>query len=298
MDGKYVKALRTRDGLDLLKKSHNAFILLYVIAQRARRTKDMADNLEIGEALIGDYKEYGFTRMNYRSAVALLVKHHYITIKPTNRGTVATLIDKSIYDINEEEDNQQKNRRVTTTQPTGNQRVTTNKNDKNDKNEKIKDKKDIVVVNTPLPELFEKYESSFTAEELTHKQDFLEHWMEKNEGGKKERWQMQKVFNVKKRFRTWLNNDLKWKQKYSSSKQLNVFHNEPAEECEYGCTIDGVRPTPIADGVLPDTPEIPVPPEPEPERTVVTVMGKTIRVDSYGRPIIDKATPSQREDGL
>lgn len=142
----FVKAIRAPEGFDLIKKSRNAFILLYVIAQRARRTKDEVNGLDIGEAMIGDYKEYGLTRMNYRSAIALLVRHHYVTIKATNKGTIAKIIDKSIYDINIDEDNQQKNHEVTIDQPSSNHQVTTNKNVKKNKNVKNVEEKALVQI--------------------------------------------------------------------------------------------------------------------------------------------------------
>jgi len=61
-----------------------------------------------------------------------------------------------------------------------------------------------------LISLFSEIESSFTSEDLKHKQDFLDYWMETNPNGKKERWQMEKVFDIKRRFRTWLRNYNNW----------------------------------------------------------------------------------------
>ncbi len=61
-----------------------------------------------------------------------------------------------------------------------------------------------------LQNLFSKIESKFTEEELKHKQEFLDYWKEKSEGGLEERWQCQKFFDVSRRFRTWLKNRGKW----------------------------------------------------------------------------------------
>jgi len=61
--------------------------------------------------------------------------------------------------------------------------------------------------------LFSQIESNFTEEELKSKHEFLEWWKAKNPGGKKELWQMEKVFDIKRRFRTWLNNRKKWDNK-------------------------------------------------------------------------------------
>ncbi len=77
-----------------------------------------------------------------------------------------------------------------------------------------------------LLSLFEKYESDFTTEELKLKKAFLKHWTEKNEGGKKERWQMEKVFDVKRRFRTWIVNEIKWNKKTEPEKATAISPEE------------------------------------------------------------------------
>jgi hypothetical protein len=105
-----------------------AFILLTVIALRARRQDGIY--LKAGQALIGDYSNYGMSRMQYRTAVKHLKHSHQAAFKTTSRGTIATLIDFSIYDINShsEQPTEQpsKNEKADKTQPTGNQQITTN----------------------------------------------------------------------------------------------------------------------------------------------------------------------------
>ena len=86
------------------------------------------------------------------------------------------------------------------------QKVDTNNNTRIFK-ENIKRKGDF---SKSLISLFSEIESSFTSEDLKHKQDFLDYWMETNPNGKKERWQMEKVFDIKRRFRTWLRNYNNW----------------------------------------------------------------------------------------
>jgi len=61
-----------------------------------------------------------------------------------------------------------------------------------------------------LVSLFSEIESDYKPENLQHKQEFLDYWTEKNSNGKKERWQMEKVFDVKRRFKTWLRNHKRW----------------------------------------------------------------------------------------
>ena len=52
-------------------------------------------------------------------------------------------------------------------------------------------------------------------------ENFLIYWTEKNPNWKKERWQMQKVFDIKKRFYTRIWNDIKF-AKYKKNKFTDV----------------------------------------------------------------------------
>lgn len=97
----FIKLNRGPETLELLHDP-NAFILLTVIALRARRTDEFnVHNLRCGQALIGDYEKYGLSRQQYRTAMKRLGQWGLATFKPTTRGTVATLADRRIYDINE-----------------------------------------------------------------------------------------------------------------------------------------------------------------------------------------------------
>jgi len=103
---KYLMLNRTLDTKELLRDPH-AFVLLTLVALRARRTNGIdTDSLTIGQALIGDYETIGLTRQEYRTALKHLEKYQILTTQPTNKGTVATLCNSTIYDINSEEDNQ------------------------------------------------------------------------------------------------------------------------------------------------------------------------------------------------
>jgi hypothetical protein len=101
MNTGFIKLNRSAETLELLNDP-NAFILLTVIALRARRTDEFnIHNLKSGQALIGDYGKCGLTRQQYRTAVKRLGHWGLATFKPTTRGTVATLLDRRIYDIDE-----------------------------------------------------------------------------------------------------------------------------------------------------------------------------------------------------
>ncbi len=78
----------------------------------------------------------------------------------------------------------------------------------------------------PLKELFEKevkipdnqYKYLLTEE----KSKFLSYWTERSHNGKKERWEMEKVFDVKRRWGTWVRNvELRMKPK-EFKKQVDI----------------------------------------------------------------------------
>lgn len=136
----FIKLKRSEETLALATNDPNAFTLLSLIALRARRT-DIYNkhNLKVGEALIGDYATLGMKRGQYREATKRLTKHGFITTKATNKGTIATLCDARVYDINISDSNHQSNHPATIQQPSNNHQATTNKNEKNANNVKTPD---------------------------------------------------------------------------------------------------------------------------------------------------------------
>jgi hypothetical protein len=96
----FIKLLRSEAARELLRDG-KAFLLLTAIASRAKRTGDLnIHGLEIGQALIGDHASYGLTKQEYRSAKARLKRYGLAEFKATPRGTIATLLDQRVYDIN------------------------------------------------------------------------------------------------------------------------------------------------------------------------------------------------------
>jgi len=123
----WFKAVRSTDALELIRANPNAYALAAVIAHRARYREGFnADGLEVGDALIGDFKSCGLQRQEYRTALAQLIKWRFATTKPTSKGTIARLIDTRLFEIIPIKDNHQKNQRLTIEQPTANHRATTN----------------------------------------------------------------------------------------------------------------------------------------------------------------------------
>lgn len=146
MSKAFVKLRRTNETDELLKDAF-AFVLLTAIAMRARRTDGPSvTGLQTRQALVGDHRKLGMTRQNYRSAKRRLERWRLADFTPTNRGTIATLLDDRIFDINESSAplpshhttgrQPPRNRQRTIRQPSGNHRPTTNKNQKKEKKEK------------------------------------------------------------------------------------------------------------------------------------------------------------------
>jgi hypothetical protein len=136
MAERFIKFYPTDESDWLVRHYGNAFILLTIIASRARRENGHPDGLIIGDALIGSTDfEPGMTRQNFRTAIEKLVEFGYIkiisngkrffdreksTIKVTITGMLVNLIKLTIYDINPETGNQRSNQRPTNDQPTTN----------------------------------------------------------------------------------------------------------------------------------------------------------------------------------
>ena len=131
----FIKLNRGPDTDDLLRDPP-ALALMCQIAMRARRTEGYnVHGLEVGEALIGDYKKIGLSRRQYRTRLEKLAKAGFLTIKTTNKGTIARLTNTRVFDINADDNGQQNGQQAANKRPTDGQQAATNKNDKKEKNE-------------------------------------------------------------------------------------------------------------------------------------------------------------------
>ena len=122
-------------------KEPKVFALLTLISVRARRTNGLnIHGLALGEAFIGDHSACGLTKQEYRTAKMKLEKWNLVTFRSTNKGTIATILDTSIYDINMDIDQPASkpttNQPTTNSQPSTNQQATTNNNFKKEKKDK------------------------------------------------------------------------------------------------------------------------------------------------------------------
>ena len=115
-----------------------SYILLSVIAQRASVNGNPIRGVKPGEAQIGDYVTYGMTEQEYRTAKDKLVEWEFITIRTTNKGTIAKILPNDVFDVN-----------ATGQQRTGNALATTIKKGNKGKNVK-KYKEDSEEINLSL----------------------------------------------------------------------------------------------------------------------------------------------------
>jgi hypothetical protein len=96
----WLKFMRGDLPRQLIRASRNAFSLAAIIALETKWREGFDPHgLERGEAMIGDHRAYGLSLQEYRTAKQLLAKHRIATFRPTTRGTVARLVDSSLFCI-------------------------------------------------------------------------------------------------------------------------------------------------------------------------------------------------------
>lgn len=94
-----------------------------------------------GQVIVGRKEtpmEVGISAQQYRTALNKLKSTNEITIKATNKFSIVTLLNYSVYQDNNSEDNQQVTNNPTINQPTSNQQVTTSKEEQELKKNKEK----------------------------------------------------------------------------------------------------------------------------------------------------------------
>lgn len=127
----WFRAMRGPEPLELIKSNPLAYILAAVIAHRGQFSVGFNRyGLALGEALLGDHRNYGMSAREYRTAKQQLQKWGFATFKATNKGTVAKLADTRLFAIFRlEADNQD------ATRPTSKRQASDNYQErKNEKN--------------------------------------------------------------------------------------------------------------------------------------------------------------------
>lgn len=100
----YFKANRTPAALEFVRRHPKAFVLHYLIAHRAAYRDDHINGLRVGQCFIGasDLRDFGFTEAAYRTAKKSLERAGLVSFTGSNHGTLATLLDGTIFDVRRE----------------------------------------------------------------------------------------------------------------------------------------------------------------------------------------------------
>lgn len=155
-----------------------------------------------------------------------------ITHRTTNNYTLIKLNNYDKYNLN----NTQVNNQITDKQHSNNRQATTTKErkeskkdnniikEKNIKKEKInfslsQKKSFLDLLKTEIIEnenFIQNLKNKFNLENESLKssaENFLIYWTEKNPNWKKEKWEMEKTFDIQRRFYKWIQNNQKWNTK-------------------------------------------------------------------------------------
>lgn len=99
----FAKLVATDFALSWISRERpTAFCLLSIVAIRAKRSDDHPDKtLEVGEAFIGDWKNYCVSERCYRTDKDFLKKHKILTYKTTSKGTIAKIVSSDFFEIGE-----------------------------------------------------------------------------------------------------------------------------------------------------------------------------------------------------
>lgn len=131
MEG-FFKANRSEEALELALGYPKAFILLYFMACRARRHGGFnRHGLAVNECFLGDYAKMGLSEREYRTAKMILEKHGFATFRATNKGTIGTITNTKVWDINAEQIDGQGDEQETNERRTSDGQETTNEEVKN-----------------------------------------------------------------------------------------------------------------------------------------------------------------------
>ena len=124
MSESFVKMFRSPETAELFKHPA-AFTLLAQIGFRAQRTdRPNLNCLRPGEALVGDCRSIGLTERRYRTAKNVLKRLGIATFRGTTQGTVATLCESTIFDINADPSDGQNDEQATNKRRTDDEQAT------------------------------------------------------------------------------------------------------------------------------------------------------------------------------
>lgn len=193
----------------LLQEYPNAYLLLSLIAMRARRENGHPDGLIIGDAILGDPKSAGLKPKEYRNAIEKLAEFRFIqkvhngkkfvegqkrAIRRAIKSWLVNLIDSTIWDINPIIEGEQKGKLgANKGQTEGDKQEGIRKNKKEEEKKNIKKKvfsfAEIVCVFGEYVELtkaeLEELIAQFGHELVMWKIRSMEHHVGENRNGKR-----------------------------------------------------------------------------------------------------------------
>jgi hypothetical protein len=96
----WFKASRGPEPMELIASNPLCYVLAAVIAHRARWSNEFnRHGLQMGEALLGDFAQYGMSERQYRTCKENLQKWGFATFRTTNRGTIGKLCDSRLFAV-------------------------------------------------------------------------------------------------------------------------------------------------------------------------------------------------------
>jgi len=121
----WFKSSRGDEPLELIAAAPLAYVLAAVIAHRARWKPGFNRyGITSGEAMIGDYWNYGMTEQQYRTSKLKLQQWGFATFRSTNRGTIGKLTNTVLFSVLPTANNEQNHRQSTGEPRTSNEPAT------------------------------------------------------------------------------------------------------------------------------------------------------------------------------
>ena len=135
----FIKLVRGDSAMQIAQHPNALCLLTYIALHASRNGRWIGTpKLEKGEAMIGCNCISGMTRSAFRHSLSTLIDSKLISIRTTNKGTIAKLLDSTVYDINSEASDHHSDHHsdhpTTIKQPSSDHPTTTNKKGKNVKN--------------------------------------------------------------------------------------------------------------------------------------------------------------------
>jgi len=168
--------------------------------------------------------ETGLTIQQIRTSLKKLKSTHEITLKTTSKFSLITLNNWQTY----QSDNTQSNTRATIKQQSNNNKQEC-KNEKNEKKEEVKAEK--IDVDKLWIKMITPYKGKYAPSMI---EDFEDHWRAKNEGGKKEHWQKQNTFDIKRRLATWKRRGEGYQHQNEERQKLKFVNEKPTHRNDGG----------------------------------------------------------------